>query len=52
MDNEIDNEAAIEFSRGFYDALGAGHDIDRAFEEGITAVRLAGFDADCIRMLK
>ena len=35
MDDAIPDETAIEFSRGFYDALAAGKDIKRAFSEGI-----------------
>jgi NTP pyrophosphatase (non-canonical NTP hydrolase) len=51
MDDAIPDETAIEFSRGFYDALAAGKDIKRAFNEGIHAVQLAGKQSDFIRMI-
>jgi NTP pyrophosphatase (non-canonical NTP hydrolase) len=51
MDETIDDEAAIEFSRGFYDALANGRDFQRAFIEGKNAVKLAGHDDSLIRMI-
>ena len=36
----ISDGAAIEYSRGFYDAIGAGRDFEFAFQEGHRAVRL------------
>jgi len=51
MDEAITDNTAIEFSRGFYDALAAGTTIERAFSEGIIAVKLAGLHSDFIRML-
>lgn len=44
MSGPIYDRAAIEFSRGFYDAIGAGMDIKRAYTEGMSAVRLARLD--------
>ena len=41
MEGAISDEAAIEFSRGFYDAVGAGKKIDFAYEEGCRTVKLA-----------
>jgi broad specificity phosphatase PhoE len=41
MENSISDEAAIEFSRGFYDAIGVGQNIEFAYEEGCRTVRLA-----------
>ena len=41
MEGAISDEAAIEFSRGFYDAIGAGREIDFAYEEGCRTVKLA-----------
>lgn len=41
MEGPISDEAAIEFSRGFYDAIGAGREIDFAYEEGCRTVKLA-----------
>jgi hypothetical protein len=34
MDSTVDDEAAIEFSRGFYDAVAAGRSLERAVREG------------------
>jgi hypothetical protein len=42
MRGEVDDEASVAFAKGFCDALGAGKGIDRAIEEGKTAVGLAG----------
>jgi hypothetical protein len=48
MAGPIDDKAAIEFARGFYDALFAAFPIPRAFEEGRGTVKLteglAGFN--------
>lgn len=41
MEGPISDDAAIEFSRGFYDAVGAGKKIDFAYEEGCRTVKLA-----------
>lgn len=41
MDGPLTDDAAVEFSRGFYDALIAGHDIELAFDEGRRCARLA-----------
>lgn len=41
MEGSISDKAAIEFSRGFYDAIGAGRDIEFAYEEGCRAVKLS-----------
>jgi hypothetical protein len=38
MPKAIEDEAAIEFSVGFYDALGAGKSVEKAFEFGRSAV--------------
>lgn len=40
MDGPISDETAIEFSRGFYDAIGAGREINFAYEEGCRTVKL------------
>jgi hypothetical protein len=42
MDGPISDPAAIEFTRGFYDALGAGKEIESAFEEACRTIKLAG----------
>jgi hypothetical protein len=52
MEESIPDKAAIEFSRGFYDALGAGKSIDDSFDEGVSAMKLASFDAAYVRILK
>jgi len=41
MEGSISDEAAIEFSRGFYDAIGAKRGIDFAYNEGCRTVNLA-----------
>jgi len=38
MFETIEDDIAIEFSKGFFDALGAGHSIDRCIKEGELAV--------------
>ncbi|ABW33191.1 WD-repeat protein (plasmid) [Acaryochloris marina MBIC11017] len=43
MQQEISNEAAQAFAVGFYDALGAGRDIEFAFELGRSAIQIEGF---------
>lgn len=40
MEGAISDLAAIEFSRGFYDAIGAGKDIEFAYDEGCRRVEL------------
>jgi len=51
MSGAVHDQAAIEFSRGFYDALGAGADIERAYREGLSAVRFAGLDRAFLALL-
>lgn len=41
MDGPISDIGALEFSRGFYDAIGAGEDVAAAYEEGMSCVELA-----------
>ena len=48
MDGAVSDDAAIEFSRGFYDALGAGRDIDFSYKEGCRTVRLSNQNAQFI----
>jgi NTP pyrophosphatase (non-canonical NTP hydrolase) len=40
MDAPVGDRVAIEFARGFYDAIGAGKSYDFAVQEGVTAVKL------------
>jgi TIR domain/CHAT domain len=42
MKQSIGDRAAIEFSVGFYDALGAGRPVEFAFEFGCNSIELAG----------
>ncbi len=44
MDGPVSDRGALEFSRGFYDGLGAGLDFARAYEEGLGCVELAAPD--------
>ena len=41
MDDQVGDDVAIQFAVGFFDALGAGKDIDRCIEEGRIAARMA-----------
>jgi len=52
MDQSIEDDAAVHFSTGFYDALAAGRSIEQSYEEGLTAVRMAGDDPALIKLLK
>lgn len=42
MNQAIGDKAAIAFAVGFYDALGAGRDVEFAYKLGCTAIRLEG----------
>ena len=42
MSQEVGDKAALEFAVGFYDALGAGLTIERAYKEGCKGIRMAG----------
>lgn len=44
MDHEIEDTAAIEFSRGFYNTLSTSKDYERAYEDGCKAIRTAGLE--------
>ncbi len=52
MQMEIKDKAAIEFSVGFYDALGAGRTVEDAFEFGCNAIRLFNIPDYLIPVLK
>ena len=41
MEGEIGDDAAVEFSAGFYDAITAGEPYGRCFDIGVNAVDLA-----------
>jgi hypothetical protein len=51
MSEVVDDDAAIEFTSGFYDALSLGKNIPEAFKEGVMAVKLSGNNADHIQLL-
>ncbi|GEM_PF-2585886 len=42
MSKEIGDTAAIKFSIGFYDALGAGRNVEFAYKLGCRVIRMAG----------
>ncbi len=44
MSKDIDEDAAIAFAVGFYDALGAGRDVEFAYKLGCTAISLEGVE--------
>jgi NTP pyrophosphatase (non-canonical NTP hydrolase) len=46
MSSEVNDLSAIEFSRGFYDAVGAGKSIPEAIDEGRSCARLKGLQAN------
>jgi NTP pyrophosphatase (non-canonical NTP hydrolase) len=52
MDDSIADESAIEFSRGFYDAIGAGKDLEFAVGEGISAAEMKGMKKPPIHVIK
>lgn len=51
MESAVDDAAAIEFSRGFYDAVAAGKDYEFAVEEGKLACQGKNLDLP-LKMLK
>lgn len=51
MENALGDEAALSFSRGFYDALAAGKEIDFAYGEGNRRARAAAPDSPFISKL-
>lgn len=46
MSTAVPDKAGVEFSEAFYDALGAGKDIDFAFELGCSAIELYNLQED------
>jgi CHAT domain len=51
MEGDLDDKAALAFSRGFYEALGAGHEIDVAYEEGQSRVSLTAPQSKSVSQL-
>jgi hypothetical protein len=52
MNDEIGDEATIAFSIGFYQALGAGKNIEEAFKLGCVQIRLQGIPEYLTPVLK
>jgi hypothetical protein len=52
MNDAIGDTAAVKFSVGFYDALGAGWSYPEAYRLGCNAIALAGISQDSIPILK
>ena len=46
MNEAIQDEAAKEFAAQFYSALGFGHTVQKAFEQGKLALSLEGIEGD------
>jgi pterin-4a-carbinolamine dehydratase len=51
MSQAVGDRAAIEFSSGFYGAIGAGESIEFAYRLGCNAIALAGFSGHLIPIL-
>ncbi len=51
MTESISDQAAIEFSVGFYDVLGAGRTVDFAYKLGCSAIRLSGIPEESVPIL-
>ncbi len=52
MEGPIGDDAAIEFTRGFYDAIGAGLAIPEAYEEGLSCARLKHLSPNAVLLRK
>jgi tetratricopeptide (TPR) repeat protein len=52
MSSAIGDRAAIEFAVGFYDALGAGRDIEFAYALGCQSIQLSGIPEHLTPVLK
>ena len=52
INQAIGDRAAIEFAKGFYDALGAGRSFEDAFEMGCTAIDLESIPESATPALK
>ncbi len=52
MDAVVSDNSAIEFARGFYDAVAAGKDIHYAVEEGKAAAALKNLKLPPVKVLK
>ncbi|WP_313887394.1 CHAT domain-containing protein [Nodosilinea sp. LEGE 07088] len=52
MNKTIGDRAAIQFAKGFYDALGAGRPIEFAFDMGCAAINLASIPESLTPVMK
>ena len=52
MSQEIGDQAAIEFSVGFYDALAAGCSVEMSYSFGCNAIQIAGIEESLTPILK
>ncbi|MBD2080634.1 CHAT domain-containing protein [Leptolyngbya sp. FACHB-17] len=52
MNQAIGDRAAIEFAIGFYDAMGAGESIDRAYKLACVAIQMAEIPEQLIPVMK
>jgi hypothetical protein len=52
MNQAVGDAAAREFAVGFYDALGAGRDIEFAYKSGCVAIQMANLPEQSIPQLK
>jgi hypothetical protein len=52
MEGPIADKSAIEFSRGFYDALGAGLDVPEAYAEGLSCCKLKHLSLNAVLLRK
>jgi NTP pyrophosphatase (non-canonical NTP hydrolase) len=52
MMDEIDDDAAVAFSTGFYDAIAAGRTVDQAFDEGTLTMRTKKFSSHHVAKLR
>ncbi len=51
MNGALSDEGASEFSRGFYDAIGAGKSIEFAYQEGCRTMKLLGLSDSILPIL-
>ncbi|MDY6898046.1 MAG: TIR domain-containing protein [Cyanobacteriota bacterium] len=52
MKQSIGDTAAIKFAMGFYDALGAGRNVEVAYKFGVNAIQLEGISEELTPILK
>ncbi len=52
MDSSVDDQSALVFAVGFYDALGAGRGIESCFDHGCNAIELAGLPGHKLPVLR